>query len=63
MKNENIYKEKNKLPLTFKYMEVFRKKNITKNYGENVVYFIPCQKYQTNFYTRQKPLKPLIRML
>lgn len=60
---KNTYKEKHKLPLTFKYMEVFRKKNTKKNYGENVIYFIECKKYQTNFYVREKPVKHLTRML
>jgi len=49
-----------KLPLTFKFITEYRNKNCNKN-GE--VYYVECKKYQTNFYVREKPVKPLVRML
>ena len=58
---KNIF-EKKKLPLPFKYMEVIRtKKNgVSRN---EVVYYVKSKKYQTDFYVREKPVKPLARML
>lgn len=61
MKN-TIKKEKNKLPLTFKFIEEFgikktnEKNNITINY-------IKCGVYQTSYLMREKPIKPLTRLL
>lgn len=63
MKMKNTYNEKQKLPLTFEYMEVFRKKNKRRKYVQNAIYFIECNKYQTNYYLREKPVKALVRML
>lgn len=59
---ENQFNEKYPLPLTFKYLELIKKTNSGKD-NNNVIYFIPCEKYQTNFYVRDKPYKPLTRML
>ncbi len=55
-------KENNKLPLTFKYMELFKTQDL-KKLDENTIFYIPCRKYQTNFYVREKPFKSLVRML
>ncbi|SEW38733.1 hypothetical protein SAMN05421841_2501 [Chryseobacterium wanjuense] len=55
-------KEKNSLPLTFKYIELFKTQNL-KKLDANTIFYIPCDKYQTNFYIREKPFKPLVRML
>jgi hypothetical protein len=55
-------KEKHKLPLTFKYIEIFRGKNLGK-LNSNTTYFLECEKYQTNFFVRLKPYKPLTKML
>lgn len=52
--------ELNKLPLTFKYLEEFKK--IRKN-KKNVKYFIRCEQYNTNFFPREKPFKHLIRLI
>jgi len=60
---KDIFKEKNKLPLTFKYIETFNKKSSKKNETEEIIYFIRCEKYQTDYYVREKPSKPLVRML
>jgi hypothetical protein len=59
---ENKFKEKHKLPLTFNYIELIRKTNTEKE-NKNIIYFISCKKYQTDFYVREKPFKPLTRML
>jgi len=60
---ENIIKEKHRLPLTFKYIETINKKSSDKIEKENIIYFIRCTKYQTDYYVREKPVKPLTRML
>lgn len=59
---KNIYKEKNNLPLTFKYMEV---RKIKKNgvSGNRVIYYVKSKKYQTDFYVREKPGKFLTRLI
>lgn len=59
---KTLYKEKHKLPLTFSYIESFTNKNTRLN-RQNIIYFIDCKKYHSNFYVREKPVKPLIRML
>lgn len=52
--------EFNKLPLTFEYLEEFKK--IRKN-KKNVKYFIKCEQFNTNFLPREKPFKHLIRLI
>ncbi len=59
---ENQFKEKHNLPLTFKYIELMKKTNPGKK-NKNIINYISCQKYQNDFYVREKPCKPLIRML
>ncbi|MGI9582687.1 hypothetical protein ACR1PO_15945 [Chryseobacterium sp. RRHN12] len=54
-------KEKNKLPLTFRYIETFNDQKRKK--PNDVVYVLTCEKYQTNFYVREKPVKSLTRLL
>lgn len=56
-------KEQHKLPLTFKYVETFNIKKSEKNIRKDIIYFTECKKYQTDYYVREKPAKPLIRML
>jgi hypothetical protein len=61
---KNNFNETNLLPLTFKYIEIFKNKVSSKdNKKEDVIYFIECQQYQSNFYIRQKPMKSLNRLL
>lgn len=61
---KNNFNETNPLPLTFKYIETFKNKVPSKdNKKEDVIYFIECHKYQTNFYVREKPVKSLTRLL
>jgi len=50
------FKEKNKLPLIFNYIETF--KNQIHGKSNNVIYILNCKKYQTNFY-----IKSLVRLL
>ncbi|WP_294287290.1 hypothetical protein [uncultured Chryseobacterium sp.] len=59
---KNPFNEKNHLPITFKYIEMIRRKRPEKK-SKNVVYYIPCEKYETTYYVREKPFKSLIRML
>lgn len=58
---KNQFNEKLSLPLTFKYVELIKTSSEKKD--SNIIYFIPCKRYQTNFYVREKPVKPLVRML
>lgn len=55
-------KDKHNLPLTFNFIELIKKTNLGKD-NKNIIYFISCKKYQTDFYVREKPFKPLTRML
>lgn len=59
---KNLFEEKNNLPLTFKYMEVIRIKRIGVSRNE-VVYYVKCKKYQTDFYVRETPGKFLTRLI
>lgn len=59
---KKLYNEKNKLPLTFKYLEIFKTKNVGKIHS-NMLYFVPSEKYQTDHHVREKPLKQLTRLL
>jgi hypothetical protein len=54
-------KEKNKLPLTFRYIETFNDQKLKK--ANDIIYVLDCEKYQTNFYIREKPMKSLNRLL
>ncbi|AZB01630.1 hypothetical protein EG359_19360 [Chryseobacterium joostei] len=54
-------KEKNKLPLTFKHIEVFEDQKLKQK--NDIIYFVTCEKYQTDFYIREKPVKSLNRLL
>jgi hypothetical protein len=60
---KNKFKEKNKLPLTFKYIECFRDKKNKRSKRENTIFFLSCEKYNTDFMVRTNPTKALIRML
>lgn len=60
MKKSFISKEKHKLPLTYKYIEMVKNKNIEKPHFSIT---ITCERYQTDFYVKLKPNKFLIRML
>lgn len=57
-----LYNEKNKLPLTIKYMESFREQT-NKTHNEYKVRYVKCKKYQTDFLIREKPFKALTRLL
>ncbi|MDP9960599.1 hypothetical protein [Chryseobacterium lathyri] len=54
--------EKHKLPLSFKQMEYFEHKS-TKKIDSNTLCILKSEKYQSDFYVREKPVKPLIRLL
>jgi hypothetical protein len=57
------FNEKNKLPLTFKYIEPFRENKNKRSKREDTIFFVSCEKYNTDFMVRTHPLKSLIRML
>lgn len=59
---KKLYKENNKLPLTFKYIEIFKTKNVSKIHS-SMVYSLPSEKYQTEYHVREKPLKQLTRLI
>lgn len=54
-------KEKNKLPLTFKFVDEYRGKKI--NQKSNDVLYGTCGRYKTNFLMLVKPYKPISRLL
>lgn len=56
------FKEKNKLPLTLKYMENFRDSSAEtqNNYKVDYVFSTECQ---TDFLMRVKPTKSIVRLL
>lgn len=54
--------EKNKLPLTFKFIEKFgTKKSNDKN--SISINYIKCELYQTDYLMRERPIKALTRLL
>ena len=60
---KKLIREKNKLPLTFKYIEVFSKKGSKNKSRKSILYFLECSNYQTDCHVRAKPIKPLTRLL
>jgi len=61
-KNKRKIKEKNKLPLIFNHIDFVKNKNLGK-IDSNVTYFLENEKYQTDFYVRERPLKHLTRLI
>lgn len=59
MKKNFIPKEKNQLPLIYKYVEVV--KNKTRETPTSIT--IECEKFQTDFYVKLKPNKFLVRII
>jgi hypothetical protein len=53
--------EKHKLPLSFKHIEYCEHKS--KRSDKKIIYILKSEKYQSNFYVREKPVKPLTRLL
>lgn len=56
------YKEKNKLPLTFKYIEMIKMTDSFK-LDSNSLYFLSSEQYKTENHIREKPFKSLVRLL
>ncbi|MDR6460850.1 hypothetical protein J2786_003984 [Chryseobacterium vietnamense] len=56
------YKERNKLPLTLKYIENFRDASAEIQDSHKINYVITIQ-YQTDYLMTMKPTKPLVRLL
>ena len=56
------YKERNKLPLTLKYIENFRDASAEIRDSHKINYVIAIQ-YQTDYLMTMKPTKPLVRLL
>lgn len=59
---KEIIKEKNKLPLTFKYIEFSKNKTQIKS-KSNLIFFVECERYQTEYLVRARPYKSLTRLL
>jgi hypothetical protein len=53
--------EKNKLPLTFKFVDEYRGEKI--NQKSNDVLYGTCERCKTNFLMLVKPYKPISRLL
>lgn len=60
MKKDFTNKEKHKLPLTFKYIDVVKSKSREK---KNFSITIPCEKYHTDSYAKLNPYKCLTRLV
>ncbi|MBP1165611.1 MULTISPECIES: hypothetical protein [unclassified Chryseobacterium] len=60
MKKDFTNKEKNKLPLTFKHIDIVKSKNREKKHFSIV---IPCKKYDTDAYAKLNPYKFLTRLI
>lgn len=56
------FKEKNKLPLTLKYIENFRDTS-TEIQDSHKINYVTSIEYQTDFLMRVKPTKSLVRLL
>ena len=56
------FKEEPVLPLNFKYLVVSKTDERQSSQIEKESY-LKCKKYQTEFYSRQLPHKPITRML
>lgn len=56
------FKEEPVLPLNFKYLVVSKADERQSPQSEKESY-LKCKKYQTDFYGRQLPHKPITRML
>lgn len=54
--------EKNKLPLTFKFIEKFGTKESNKKDSISINY-VKCETYQTDYLMRERPIKALTRLL
>lgn len=59
---KKIFNEKHKLPLTFNYIEIIKRRKGSIKTSE-ITYYIECEKYKTNFYMKEKPSKSLVRFL
>jgi hypothetical protein len=61
MKNKILIEESNKLPLNFKYIEKFGSEK-SKDL-KSKIFYVRCNKYQTDFLMRTTPFKAFTRML
>ncbi len=59
---KKIIKERNKLPLTFKYTE-FSKSKVPIKSKSSLTFFVECEKYQTEYLFRSKPYKSITRLV
>lgn len=56
-------KKEEKLPLTFKYLERFSKEFNKDVLKKGTIYYLKSNQIQTDYYVRQRPFKPLVRLL
>ncbi|NML70978.1 hypothetical protein HHL23_14405 [Chryseobacterium sp. RP-3-3] len=59
---KNTINEKNKLPLTFKYLEFIKRKKAARK-SFSITYYVRSERYQTDFLTTEEPYKPLVRLI
>lgn len=55
--------EKKKLPLTYKYMEVYSERKTGEVVQQTTVKYIKISKIQSDFHSKSLPFKKLTRML
>lgn len=56
-----IFNEEKKLPLTYKYMEVFRETNLKAS--KQITNHLKSSKIQSDFHIQSHPFKKLVRIL
>lgn len=59
---KNIFNEKNALPLTFRYIKIIKRKKAARKRSQ-IAYYAKSQKYQTDFFMMEDPVKPLVRLV
>ena len=55
------FNEEKKLPLTYRYIEVFGDKKLKTL--TPTIYYVKCSKIQSDFYNQSLPFKKLVTML
>lgn len=59
---KKIFNEEHKLPLTFQYLEIIKKKK-TNRKTAGTVYYLESKKLRTDFMLMEEPPKPLVRFI
>jgi hypothetical protein len=59
---KKYFLEENKLPLTFKYLDIIKNINVG-SLNSNTIYYVECKKFETLFFVKLKPFKNITRLL